>query len=194
MTLIKSLPLGENKLKVMFEIYAEGEDYLRNIEKKTGINPSLAHRILKSLKEAGVISKKVKGKEAYYAFTKEGKGQFTHLLESFHLEMAAERSKDIKTFLKLLLNSRGIVSLCQKVYLFGSFAFGEVKEGSDIDVLFVTNNRKEILAWCRETSLALGRDISPLIYTPAKFRSELKKKEPLLDSIINTIRYRAVIK
>ncbi len=194
MTLIQALPIGKNKLKVLFEIYAEGEDYLRNVEKKTGINPSLIHRILKSLKEAEVISKKFRGKEAYYSFTKEGKCQFADFLELFHLEMAAERAKEIKTFLNLLLSSKRVVPLCKKIYLFGSFAFGEVKEGSDIDVLFVTNNRKEIMAWCQETSLVLGRDISPLIYTTSKFRSDLKKKEPLLNSIVNNIRNRVIIK
>lgn len=192
MTLIKALPLSETKLRVMFEIYAEGENYLRNIEKQTKINPSLIHRTLKKLNEAGIINRKIKGKEAYYYFTKEGKDQFIKFLELYHLEGTAERAKEIRTFLKLLINNKGILAACQKIYLFGSFALGDIKESSDIDVLFVTNKKKKITAWCHETSLVIGRDISPLIYTPSKFKSE--KKEPLLDSIINNVKNRVIIK
>ncbi|MBU1622095.1 MAG: winged helix-turn-helix domain-containing protein, partial [Nanoarchaeota archaeon] len=71
MNLLKILPLNETKLKILLEIYSAGEDYLRSIEKKTGINPSLLHRVLKQLEKSGVVSKEKKGKENYYSLSKE---------------------------------------------------------------------------------------------------------------------------
>lgn len=194
MTLLQALPINKTKLQVLFEIYAEGEDYLRNIEKKTKINPSLVHRILRSLTTARIITKKAKGKEKYYELTTEGEDQFSSLLESFHLESVAQRTKEIQTFLKLLLNHKEVLFSCQKIYLFGSFVQGYVTKESDIDVLAITNERKKIMAWCREASLVIGREINPLIYTPTKFTSDLSEKEPLLSSIVNKIKNRVIIK
>lgn len=194
MTLLQALPINKTKLRVLFEIYAEGEDYLRNIEKKTKINPSLVHRILKSLKEARIINKKAKGKENYYELTKEGKEQFSSLLESFHLESVAQRTKEIQIFLKLLFNNKEVLFSCQNIYLFGSFVQGYVTKESDIDVMFITNEKKKVMAWCREASLVIGREVNPLIYTKKKFTSDLSKQEPLLSSIVYQIKNRAIIK
>ena len=69
MNLLSLLPLGKNTLEVMLEIYSAKEDYLRNIEKKTKINPSLLHRILKKMLAAKAILLERKGKEVYYTLS-----------------------------------------------------------------------------------------------------------------------------
>ena len=46
MNILKLLPLNKGSLDVLFEIYAEGEDYLRSISKKLKMNPSLVFNIL----------------------------------------------------------------------------------------------------------------------------------------------------
>ncbi|MBU0460509.1 MAG: nucleotidyltransferase domain-containing protein [Nanoarchaeota archaeon] len=191
MNLLKILPLNETKLKILLEIYSAGEDYLRSIEKKTGINPSLLHRVLKQLEKSGVVSKEKKGKENYYSLSKEK--FLINLIEKYHLDVA-KKSKEVEILLKLLLNNKNILSKCKNVYLFGSFVAGGVTKNSDLDILFLSNSRKEIIKWCREASLIVGREINPLIYTSDKFKSELRKKEPLLTSIVSKIKNRVIVK
>jgi len=64
----------------------------------------------------------------------------------------------------------------------------------NIDILFVNNDRKLVGKACREISLIIGKNLSPLIYTRKKFRSELSKREPLLSSIVGNVRNRVVVK
>lgn len=193
MTLLEALPLNETKLRILLEIYAEGEDYLRNIEKKTKINPSLLHRILKNLNEAGIINKKKKGKENYYRLTSEGKIVFANFLELFHLEKAIGRTQEIKAFFKLLINNKDIMAVCRNIYLFGSFVSGNITKNSDIDVIFVTKEKKKVMGWCHEAHLAIGREVNPLVYTPDKFKSDVRQKETTLSSIINNVKNRVII-
>ena len=86
MNILKSLPINETKLKILFEIYAEKEDYLRNIEKKTKINPSLLSRNLRKLEEAKILHKTKKANGLFYTLTKESAAFLIPFLENYHLE------------------------------------------------------------------------------------------------------------
>ncbi len=193
MSLIQALPLTETKLRILFELYSEGEDYLRNIERKTAINPSLLHRILNSLTKARIISKTKQGREYYYTLTTEGKNAFQDTLEQYHLDRITKKYEEIEVLLKLLHQTKNWFN-SSKIYLFGSYASGVPAKESDIDILFVSSEKDKILKWCGEASVILGRNLSPLIYTSPDFRNELKQREPLLTSIITKIKNRVILK
>ena len=116
------------------------------------------------------------------------------LLEKYHLEKVVERAKVLQTIINFLINNKELIDSSYKIYLFGSYVSGNYTEKSDIDILFVNENRKLIVKTCREISSLVGKNLNPLIYTRKKFKSELQKKEPLLDSITNKIKNRAIIK
>ena len=195
MNFLQLLPLSRPRLEVLFEIYAEREDYLRHIAKRLTMNPSLAFSILKKLHQTGFIMKRKVGKEVQYSLQPDRASDLlVGLLEEFHLEKALERSVELKTVITLLLNNKLVLSSSQRIYLFGSFALGNFTKESDIDILFVTAKPKLISRNCREISAVVGRTISPLIYTQKKFQQELSAQEPLLSSIVNTVRQRVVIK
>ncbi len=65
---------------------------------------------------------------------------------------------------------------------------------SDIDILFVSEDRKLVGRACREISVVAGKDLNPLIYTWKKFKSDLSEQEPLLSSVVNKVRNRVVVK
>ena len=81
MSFIKILPLSRRRLDVLFEIYAEKEDYLRNISNKLKMNPSLTFRILNRLYDAGFLIKRRIGKEIHQAFEKDDLDTFGHLMD-----------------------------------------------------------------------------------------------------------------
>lgn len=194
MSILTLLPLSQNKLRLLFEIYAEKEDYLRNIERKTQINPSLLHRMLTNLVQSGVVVKQKKGKEVYYSLSSQEIKFWSSFLETYHRDKVLERNKDLKVLYQLLQANKKIFSSAEKIYLFGSQVNGGATTKSDIDLLFVAGNRAEIIKWCREVSIILGKELSPLIYTSNAFQKELNKPEPLLTSVVNNIKSRVILK
>ncbi len=194
MSLLTLLPLSQNKLKLLLELYAEKEDYLRSLERKTKINPSLLHRMLGNLIQSGVIIKQKKGKEVYYSLTSVDCQFWRLFLEIYHRDHILEINQDLKVLYQLLLANKKIFSNAEKIYIFGSQVSGGATSKSDIDLLFVGGNKVEIIKWCREVSIILGKELSPLIYTLNAFQKELDRHEPLLTSIINNIKNRIMLK
>ncbi|MBI2129694.1 nucleotidyltransferase domain-containing protein [Candidatus Woesearchaeota archaeon] len=195
MNLSKILPLSKSRLDVMFEIYAEGEDYLRNISKKLKMNPSLVFNILKKLYASKIIIKKNKGKEIQYSLDKNRDYKLLmQLLEEYHFEKVIDKSEILKTVINWLINNKELINSSYRIYLFGSYVSGHPTEKSDIDILFVNEDRKLVGKICREISVVAGVNLNPLIYTKKKFKVELSQKEPLLSSIVDNIGNRAVIK
>ena len=195
MNILKLLPLNKGSLDVLFEIYAEGEDYLRSISKKLKMNPSLVFNVLNKLYNSKTVIKRNKGKEVQYSLEKNRDYELLiRLLEEYHLEKIINQTNILKTMINLLINNAELMNSAYKIYLFGSYVSGHPTEKSDIDILFVGENRKLISKECREISMIIGVDINPLIYPKKKFKSDLSKKEALLSSIVNNIKNRAIIK
>lgn len=193
MSLTDIFPLSRSRMEVLLEIYLSGEDYLRSLEKKTRINPSQLHRTLKSLHGQGIIFKQRKGREFFYSLSKTETDFLAPLLERYYKEKIVSKHPELKVLVKLIDNNQILTRICRKIYLFGSFAGGIITPKSDIDLLFVSSDKKEIARWCSEVSIILNKSISPLIYTPKDFRRELNKKEPLLSSIISKKRNRIIL-
>src|SRR3989344_1600407 len=189
MNFLKILPLGERRLAVLFEIYAEREDYLRNISKKLRMNPSLTFNILNKLHHSQFIVKRKLGKEVQYSLSLNRDHQLlVKLLEEYHLEHVIGRQKTLQTMVNLLINNEELMKSSSKIYLFGSYVLGNYTKESDIDILFVNEDRNLVGKSCREISVVIGIDLNPLIYTKKKFGLELKNKEPLLSSVVNNIK------
>ncbi|MBI2668538.1 nucleotidyltransferase domain-containing protein [Candidatus Woesearchaeota archaeon] len=195
MNFLKILPLSQGRLDILFEIYAEGEDYLRNISRKLKMNPSLTFTILNKLHESQFVIKRKVGKEVQYSLNRNRDYEIVvRLLEEYHIEKIINRSKTLKVMINLLINNKELIKSSKKIYLFGSYVLGDYTTESDIDILFVNEQRKLVGKACREISIVIGKSLNPLIYTRKKFTLDLSKKEPLLDSIVNGIKNRAIIK
>jgi len=195
MNLLKILPLNKRRLDVLFEIYAEGQDYLRSISKKLNMNPSLAFNILNRLYDAKLVIKKKIGKEVQYSLNNEKNDALViKLLEEYNFEKIVNKTRLLKTIISLLISNKQIINYSYKIYLFGSYILGDYTKNSDIDILFVNDDKKAVGRACREISLIAGKNLNPLIYTRKKFKADLSKNEPMLCSIINNVRNRIIIK
>lgn len=191
MNLTSLFPLSKSKIDVLLEIYLPGEDYLRNLERRTKINPSLLHRLLQGLVVAGLVTREKKGRELYYSLSeKTGLEQF---LEQYHRDRILQKNKDLQALFKLL-SSSPLWKKSQKIILFGSWARGAAVPESDIDLLFITKEKRLMLAWCREASIVLGKTINPLIYTSTNWQKQLHSRDALLLSIVKNKRNRIILK
>jgi len=195
MNFLNILPLSERRLDVLFEIYSEKENYLRKLSRKLKMNPSLTFKILKKLYQANFILRREVGKEIQYSLNNNRDYNILiKLLEEYYFEKAINKSRALKTAINLLINNKELMNSSYKIYLFGSYVLGNNNKESDIDILFVNEKRKLVGKTCREISMIVGKNINPLIYTKKKFKSDLVKQEPLLNSIVNNIKNRMIIK
>jgi predicted nucleotidyltransferase len=77
----------------------------------------------------------------------------------------------------------------QKVILFGSYAYGQPDEESDIDLLIVKDtDKRPIERWTEVKRLLRDRDrlvsVSPLVYTPHEIEERLSLKDPFIQEIL----------
>ena len=130
------LPITGLKLEVMTQLYIFGEINLATISKNINLESSNTSRILKELKS--IIEKKSMGKINMYKLVEEDKEYFEIIIERYRLEKCL--GVDIK-IIGLLKNSINIKAM----YLFGSYVKGTQKKISDIDILIISDEKKDIL-------------------------------------------------
>lgn len=74
----------------------------------------------------------------------------------------------------------------QEVFLFGSFARGEIHEGSDIDLLIVGDFTGRIFDRIGAVLDMTELPIEPLVYTPAEFDSMKASGNPFIAEVLKT--------
>jgi len=72
----------------------------------------------------------------------------------------------------------------KEVYLFGSFARGEIHEASDIDLIIVGEFKEKLFERIQKIISLTDLPIEPLIYTPQEFK-KLKKRNLFIKKIIS---------
>ena len=77
----------------------------------------------------------------------------------------------------------------KKVILFGSYAYGEPTEDSDVDLLIIKNTKKRpIERWLEVKKLLRGRGplvaVSPLVYTEKELASRIAMKDFFIEEIL----------
>ena len=77
----------------------------------------------------------------------------------------------------------------QKVILFGSYAYGQPDENSDIDLLIIKETKKRpIERWMEVKRLVRDRNrtvsISPLVYTPRELDERLAIKDFFIQEVL----------
>lgn len=77
----------------------------------------------------------------------------------------------------------------EQIILFGSYAYGNPTEESDIDLLIVKDTSEPVLVrWVRVrklvSDLRRGFAFSPIIVTPAELENRLGKGDPFFEEIL----------
>lgn len=73
------------------------------------------------------------------------------------------------------------------VYLYGSFANGEIHEGSDIDLIIVGDFKERFFDRIGKILELTDLPVEPLVYTREEFE-EMKKDNPFINSILKFAR------
>ena len=176
------LPLTENKLRILKEIYEKKEIYLLEISRNLKIHPFSAQKTLKSIKS--LLEEKKRGKTFILSINKRLNDYFEIIcfIEYFKLET---KNRDLIILIKNLQEFFSSDKNVLSCILFGSYARESHSEKSDIDILFVVKFKdKEILNKCRNLSSLLSKEVNPIILNEKEFLIALKTKEPMIATIL----------
>lgn len=161
-----------------------GQFTIREISRRIDLTVPNVSRALKELEEQAIVINQKAGRSILYNLN-----QNHYLVSSAILPMFEKESEAMKSLVEFF--KKGLSYKIISVILFGSMARKEEKEISDIDILFVVDNRADakkieqsILEKNPEIIHLFGNPISPLVMTISEFISKFKKKDRLLGEIL----------
>ena len=170
--------MPKNTAKIMRFLLRSAE--LRNINqiaKDVKISIGSAFKILKDLEKGRIVTAQNMGNAIYYTLNLDNP-EAAKLCEI----LLMEEKRKLTGYAKLYAESLQEFSKAELIVLFGSVL--SKKEFNDIDALFVSNNVKEVNAFCLEISKIRTKPVVPLILKKNDLIKELKNKKEAIMSII----------
>ena len=179
----KKIRMTENTLQVLalFTNDFNREYYVREVEKLLKISPRTAQLILEDLEDKGIIESKVRGKiKTFKLNPSEFTKRYLVFVEQYKVIAFLEKKLLIKEIIeKIAPHVKGIG------IIFGSYAKGLEKKGSDLDIFVAGEYNDEEV---KKVSKNLGIEISVKCYPLKTFEKSLTKdillKEVLKNHVI----------
>ena len=97
-----------------------------------------------------------------------------------------EHSKDLFHKIKVFADKLRKTFPVQEVYVYGSFARGEIHEGSDIDLLIIGNFKERFCDRIGKILEITDLPVEPLVYTPEEFKEMINSENPFITNIMKT--------
>ena len=166
--------------KALFKLYftnPDSEFYLRELERMLSIPVSMIRKELLRLEKEGIFAFHKKGNLAYY-----------------HVNKAYPLFSELKSIVFKTIGVQGLLTeALQKIkgieiaFIYGSYAKGNEKANSDIDLCIVgTVDESILLRRINELEKLLRREINYTLYTEKEFTEKRRKKNSfILDLISN---------
>lgn len=158
----------------IFRIYftnPESEYYLRELERMLSIPVSMIRKELLCLEETGIFVSRKRGNLTFFSLNK--RYQLFNELKSIVLKTIGAAGLLKQTLVKI----KGI----EIAFIYGSFASGQERAGSDIDLLIVGEIDEDVLL--KEINTAeklLKREINYTILSHAEFLKKKKEKDAFI--------------
>ena len=169
---------GKTRRAILSLLFGHAEDsfYMRQIARAAGVGMGAVQRELKNLADAGIIMRIGRGRQVYY-----------------------QANPDCPVFAELkgfVVKTAGVADVLRaalvpladgisKAFIYGSFARGSEKRGSDIDVLVVGEVAfSEVVSLLASAQKRLGREVNPTVYPPDEFTSKAKAGNHFIKSIL----------
>ena len=151
--------------------------YVSELARRMGVPSSSLQRELQQLTNAGIFKTHRQGRMAYYQ---------ANMDSPLYPELRG-----------LLLKTAGLVDVLadalkplaarlRLAFVFGSIATGSEQSDSDIDLLVVgAVSPSELALPLRQACELLGRQINPMVYTPAEFNKKRAAKDHFLRQVLD---------
>ena len=99
-----------------------------------------------------------------------------------NIEKGKDLLQKVRVFAKKLKKALPVM----EVYLYGSFARGEIHEGSDIDLLIIGDFKERFFDRIGKVLELTDLPIEPLVYTVEEFEEMKKAQNPFIIEVLKT--------
>jgi predicted nucleotidyltransferase len=152
------------------------EWYLSQLARHLGAAPSHVHRELTALTGADIITRRVEGRQTYYA-ANPGSPVLPELTG------LVQKLAGAPVVLEAAL--RPLRSSIRCAFLFGSMARAAEGAESDVDLFVVgTLTLQDLLPALRRAERALGRPVNPTIYPPSELANKFRSGHHFIRSVL----------
>ncbi len=169
---------GAARYKALRCLYEQpGREFgTRELAAEAGIDPSNASRWLRRWSEVGLVDRQVqRGLPVFKASTDPGLQPLAELLQ-----------QDSRASQVLREHVMQLGEAVTAAAIFGSSARGEVTQGSDIDLLLLTDIPKlRAQAHFKPAGRALGRSVNVLVYSPQAWTRALHQGDVFVADILS---------
>jgi len=158
---------------------ADAEDgfHLRELERRSGLNKHGLARELHAMRDAGILVSTQVGNQIIYRLNPEC---------PIHEELRAIVRKTVGLAGVLREALEPLTDRIDLAYVYGSFAKGEVRTDSDVDLMLVgAVSLREVSSAIRMAGRTLRRVINPTSYTADEYAAELRVNDSFIDRVHN---------
>jgi len=159
----------------VFLMNPKRELYVREVERLTGEDYKNVSMELRNLKEIGLLSSRNEGNLKYFSLNKE----FVIYEE---LKSIFMKTKGAVGILREAVSTKRHIDYA---FIYGSFATGEERAESDIDVMIIGEiSLEEVLTIIREPEEKLSREINVSLYGLQEIRKRVKDRDPFIMEVL----------
>ncbi len=175
---VSSALFGRTRRAVLGLLFTHPDEalHLRELARRAGAGLGGVDREVNRLASAGIINRKVQGRQVYY----QSNTSCPVFAELKSLMVKTSGVADVLRNALAPLSARIHVA-----FIHGSFARAQQDRGSDVDVVIVGDiSLAEAVAALSNAQDSLGREINPAVYPPAEFRVKLGAKNHFLRTLL----------
>lgn len=176
---LASVLFGKSMQAILAQLFGRPDEefYLREIARAAGTAASSLQRELAALAHAGIVERKVHGRQVYFRANRA-----CPIYEEL-------RGLVVKTFGVTGTLTVALQPLAQKIdtaFIYGSVARGEERAGSDIDLFIVGSaSFAEVVQAVTPAQEKLGREINPTVYPRVEFIHTARDKSHFVNTVLS---------
>lgn len=164
------------RLVLLFALHGEAPEHVRALQRRSGLSTSSLHRELRRLEGRGLIQRVDEGPRVLYRAV-DGHPGWKSLRQLIH---------DFADPAEVVDEAIAGVPGVDAAFVFGSFARGDARADSDVDVLVIGDPAAEARVGRKaaEASILLGRPIEVRAYSVEKLQRQFASGNAVLGRIV----------
>ncbi|MBI4146581.1 nucleotidyltransferase domain-containing protein [Candidatus Woesearchaeota archaeon] len=167
-------------MEILKYVYETPLAHLRKIAAELNIHPYIVKRHIDTLTSKKIFDQQKAGKTILLTINTlfDSIEQLLYIIESYKQKT---ENKTLKITIKDLQQQFGKNSQIASCIIFGSYARGAATKESDVDVLFVVENKNietDLIGKISQLGTLMNLKFSPIIMTKREFKTTIETKEP----------------
>jgi predicted nucleotidyltransferase len=165
------------RVVIDFAVHPEDASHGREIQRRTGLTPRSLQTELARLEKLGVIQRRTEGRLVHYE------------LNQGHPRWRALRSlvRELADPVHVVRNALADVPGIEAAFIFGSFARGDTREDSDVDVFIIDGGIPERQRARRtiDAEILLGREVSVVQMTRDEIAHRIESESSFIRNVFH---------